>query len=273
MRASKIIVAACIGILSMVSVAAAQTKTTDSDRKRARIDKIEGGEAVVLKGVKAGLPISSVRGAQRITLRQMSRMKAVPKPGVYLVDTDFIPHDMREDLAKDDLVITDDGSVRDKAGRPVTLFVQSEVLQVKRRKGGWYSPSNIGQSFAGLFVNEAHAASPYPFDRYSWRGYYWFADSCWHNLKVRTIAEAWGPVQSSGSRPHTKIQSIETRSSADQTAKFNTCSNCDYQTSLAVADVGTQCLPAPPRSVCHDQFWKEGSFTASRHRCYWVDRF
>ena len=73
-----------------------QTKPESLDRsvnfkKPTSTMKVEGGTAELLPPEKSGLSLKTLPGVKTISLREYKKLESVPKTGLYLFDTKFVP--------------------------------------------------------------------------------------------------------------------------------------------------------------------------------------
>ena len=53
--------------------------------------QVKGGSARLVTGADAGYAFSALPGARRITMRELAKLKDIPKTGLYIIDADYIP--------------------------------------------------------------------------------------------------------------------------------------------------------------------------------------
>jgi hypothetical protein len=223
--------------------------------------KVEGGNVELLKGEEAGLPLETVPGVKTITFAEWLKMDEIPETGLYLVDTDFIPHGLPEALKEEGITLNQDGSL-DSAGVKFALFIQSQVYRIVDNQSSLENQPGFLEKLAGLFAGEAVAAEPYPFSRYSWNLWWRYRGGFCRDYKAKTIAEAWGPLQG-GFRPHTRIEYIETRVEMGSRRDRDSCSGCDEQSSFTKWDIGCFWPAHGGASGWHYANWKDGGFSAT----------
>ena len=244
-----------------LSAAPAQRPPEKPMPERARRPKVElkikGGKATPVKGRRAGHPLGKLPGAKSISFAQWRDMKDIPATGLFLVETDFVPYNLPARLKKEGLTLTKDGKLRDKKG-PVTLFVASEAFQAELN-----AKQSLLDKASGLFMGTAHAASPYPFSRFTWSMWWRYRGGFCRDYRAWTVAEAWGPEQD-GARPHTRIEYMETRAEIGSRRDRDSCSNCDEESSYARWDIGCWWPAHGGASGWHYANWKDGWFSATR---------
>jgi len=175
--------------------------------------------------------------------------------GLYLLDSTFIPGELPEILQEAELTLKPNGTLLNAKGEKVTMVLWHKLVAVSEKTG---SLSDNDRSWSILPV--VHAASPYPLSHVSAWGS-WEADNGFcRSLTARTGADSWGPLQN-GSRPHTRIQYIETRAWANQAGTTDReCRDCDKLRARAEASFG--CFwPAYGTGTYSYANFKDGSFS------------
>lgn len=232
---------------------------TPKQQRTPPADKLEvrGGEVRKVEGTDAGAPMSALPEAKFVTSAEadqvLQRRRADRKTkgraasGLYLVDTPYVPHGLKEQLASEGFRLLKDGKVLDKHGRPTTLFVSDETYVITRQRTDILDgepkvrhAERSGSLLGGLLIGEAKAASPHPWTCYSFRTWYWETTNWYLRYHAKTRGIAWGPLdnvpcaQPTVSRPRTNIEYIETRAEIDQVEDHDTCSNCNERVSETV---------------------------------------
>lgn len=222
--------------------------------------KVQGGRAVQLKGHEAGLALDALPGIKRLSFEEWRVMKDIPKTGLFLVDTDFVPFGLAAALKKEGLVLGTDGSLRDVKGEPVVMFIKSETFSVGKESARL--PGAL-ERLASLVVGTAEAANPYPFSLFSWSMWWRYRGGFCRDYRAWTQAEAWGPEQG-GARPHTRIESMETRAELGSRRDRDSCADCDHESSYVRWDIGCFWPAHGGTSGWHYANWKDGAFSATR---------
>jgi hypothetical protein len=240
-----------------------QEKPNPTPSKRPKMElKVEGGEVVQLKGKEAGLPLETIPGIKSITFEEWLKMKEVPKTGLFLVDTDFIPNELLERLKKEGYQLRKDGTF-DSAGVQIALFIQAEVFERLDKNEGALNFPDL-KKLLSLFVKPVYAADPFPLRRISWNMWWRYNGGFCRDWRAGTLAEAWGPLQE-GVRPHTRIDTIKTHAELGSgLIDRDVCIGCDQGSSYVQYDVG--CF-WPASGCCngfHFAIWQDGSFSATR---------
>ena len=225
--------------------------------------KVQGGRAELLKGREAGLALETLPGVKRISFAEWREMKDIPRSGLYLVDTDFVPFGLAAALEQERLVLGKDGSLRDAKGQPVVLFIKSETFAVSTDKGALAAPPGLLDRLTTLVVGTAEAANPYPFSLFSWSMWWRYRGGFCRDYRAWTRAEAWGPEQG-GARPHTRIAYMETRAELGSRRDRDSCSNCDLESSYVRWNIGCFWPAHGGTSGWHYANWKDGAFSATR---------
>jgi hypothetical protein len=235
---------------------------TGCEKERPKIEhRVVGGHVVLLKGEQAGLPLDALPGVKTITFEQWLSMENVPETGLYLVDTDFIPQGLPERLKEEGLSLHQDGTL-DSAGLKIALFIQGQVYQIMENQSSLNTLPGLLKKLVSIFIEPAVAADPYPFSYYSWYMWWRFRGGFCRDFRAKTIAEAWGPLQE-GTRPHTRIEYIETRAQIGSIRDRDSCFDCDEQSSYVKLDIGCFWPAQEQTNGWHYANWKEGRFSAN----------
>ncbi len=239
-----------------------QTKPESLDRsinfkKPTSTMKVEGGTAELLPPEKSGLPLKTLPGVKTISMEQWAELKSVPKTGLYLVDTEFVPLSLPKELEKRRYTLKKDGTLLNEEKKLITIFIKGEMFRVKPN-----SISEAGVKSIKSSTDRLYAAYPYPFSAISWSMWWKYRGGFCRDYRAWTTAEAWGPLQG-GDRPHTKIQYMETRAQIGSKKDRDSCFNCDNESSYVRWDVG--CFwPAHRRGLgYHYANWKDGNISAT----------
>lgn len=169
-----------------------------------------GAISVALKGEKAGLPLSALPGVKTMTTQELTELKEAPPSGLYLLDTDFVPQELAEELKTAGFRLHKDGTL-DSAGVKISLFVQSEVFLLRRRQ-----QSNSEQ------VEESmnSRAFPLPWAAYSYSFWWRYNGGFCRDYHAHTRAYAYGP-RAGDVWPRTNIALIQTNVRNDTDVCFN----------------------------------------------------
>ena len=224
--------------------------------------KVKGGRARRVSDKRGGHPLGKLPGVKKITTPAWGKMKQVPKTGLYLVDTEFVPWGLERQLKEEGFVLRKDGTLLDAKGQKTTLFIKAEVFEVEADKVSFTDPQ-MRDILSSALEGEPLAANPYPFSMFSWSMWWHYRGGFCRDYRAWTVAEAWGPEQG-GSRPHTRIQYIETRVDMGRFHDRDSCSNCDEQKSYVRWDIGCFWPAHGGTSGFHYANWKDGNFSATR---------
>ncbi|MDJ0635601.1 MAG: hypothetical protein QNJ34_20610 [Xenococcaceae cyanobacterium MO_188.B29] len=224
--------------------------------------KVTGGTVKLVSPKQAGLSLRVLPGVKRISFRNWAKLKSVPKSGLYLVETPFVPASLPKQLKKLGYTLKPDGRLLDEKGQPITLFVKSEVFEVKRKP---VLRKSISQAAVkSISTNgKLYAANPYPFSQFSWSMWWRYRGGFCRDYRAWTTAEAWGPLQG-GARPHTRIQYMETRAQIGSRKDRDSCFNCDNESSYVRRRIGCFWPAHGKGSGSHYANWKDGRFSATR---------
>jgi hypothetical protein len=239
----------------------------------------KGAQVREVHGRAAGKPISAMKGAKPLTRGAWKAMKDIPKTGLFLVDLDFIPPGLQEDLKKNGYRLSPDGTLT-KDGNPVALFVHGQDFQVKPEKdvGKPAGKGNDAQAeltdwpgrslwqlvdFAlSLLASDAEAASPFPWRCASWYFKWEYNGGFCRNYKAWSNAYAWGPG-SDGScanpKPLTHIEYISTYVSVAGHTDWDYHYNADQSHSYAKWNIGCFWPAHGGASGFHYGYWRDGS--------------
>ena len=144
--------------------------------------EVNGGKVKKVKAKDSGEPISKMKGLQKMTESQLSNLEELPETGLFLLDTDFIPRDLKDELKKLKLELKDDGNLLNEEGEKIVLIVKSDVFELDPDE------ENDNQDRREL-------AYPYHWSQYSWSLYYRVDWGFCRSLKAYATAEAWGPLR------------------------------------------------------------------------------
>jgi hypothetical protein len=175
-------------VLTSLAFGQAQNSITDAAPKPAPLARLAGGvEVVNLKDAKdMALPYNTILefnfGAQIEFFAQYLERSKTPS-GLYLMDTELVPKQLPEILARTGLALGADGPIVNHKGDKVVMLLGYGLVAVPKKQG------SLPGSFFGFLARSAFAASLW----YSWND-----------------DDAWGPVVDQwGDRVHTNIQQIE----------------------------------------------------------------
>jgi hypothetical protein len=228
------------------------------------------GQVIKLSGDAAGLSKSALPGAQFISYDAWAKMQDVPKTGLFIVDIDFVPSTLPQQLKEEGLSLSPNGQLTDSKGNPFAVFTSGDTYKLegpagKGKQGGlrgglWKYAEAAVNGIASLIVTPAKAGNPHPF---------WCASAGWslryeggfcRSYRARTQANAWGPDAAWGcvNAPATSITRIETRTGLGGPGPVRTCDNCNQHVSTATWDIGC--------------FWPAHGGTHSEHFAHLFDR-
>ena len=206
---------------------------------------IRGTPARRLSGKEAGLPRDAIPGVHFISSAEWSRMKEVPKTGLFIVDADFIPGNLNETLKERGFRLERNGELFDNSGKQKAIFILPLAYELSTKPGrqGWLEQlKNYAQNAWRRVIGEAHAGSPYYFACYSASAWLVYSDGfCrWQNLW--TQGWAYGPKAGGGCGwpvPATNISSIQTWAWIHGVDfESSSCSNCSTKSVMANWSIG-----------------------------------
>jgi hypothetical protein len=154
--------------------------------------------------------------------------------GLYLLDTELVPPQLPQILARADLAVGPNGTIVNNTGGKVVVVLGYKLVAIPKKQG-----SLPGSIFGLLAPTSAHAANPFPLEYvsawYSWNDDEGFCRS----ITATTGGDAWGPVIDQwGDRVHTNIQQIEVYANAAGVPSDQLCKNCAWQTAQATDSFG-----------------------------------
>jgi hypothetical protein len=205
----------------------AQNSPTDQVPKPAPPARLVGGvEVFTLKDAQDmaltydRYPVVQFRSSKEFFAQYPDRSKT--PSGLYVLDTQLLPRQLREILARTGLALGPNGSIINQRGEKAVMLLGYRLVAVAQKQG-----SLPGSIFGLLAPSSAFAASPFPLEWvsawYSWNDDEGFCRS----ITATTGADAWGPViDSAGDRVHTNIQQIEAYANAAGAASDHICNNC-----------------------------------------------
>jgi len=245
-----------------------------------------------LGGRAAGKPVSSMPGAKAISRGRWGQMKEIPKTGLFLVDMDFIPPGLEEDLKRNGYRLAPNGTLT-RGGKPVALFVHGETYQVKPEKdagkpngggGGALlkidplkhpvrfatglaeeAGSALGQladAAMSLVIGEAKAASPFPWRCGSWYFKWEYNGGFCRDYRAWSDAYAWGAGPDgacANPKPLTNVQYISTYVSLAGGNDWDYHYNANQSHSYRKWDIGCFWPAHGGASGYHYAYWRDGS--------------
>ena len=253
-----------VSTITLLAIAlAGQASAADGKHKfnPRLMSKIVGGAEMFANGAgDMALPRDKFPGVKFLsskTFFEQNPDRSKTPSGLYILDADFVPRALPDILKEQGLKLASDGSLTDAKGAKQTLLLWHHLV-APNQKQGMLDRNSHGWSWLDLVVPGARAATPYPLSYVSawgsWRGESGFC----RTVYADTGADAWGPLQA-GDRPHTRIESIETRVALAHYRR-NSCSSCDTSRSHDEWSVG--CFwPAWAASGYHYANLKEGWFS------------
>ena len=190
---------------------------------------VQNADLERLKGADAGLPLSAMPGIKTMTTRELTDLGKEPETGLFLLDMDYIPQELAEDLKTEGYSLSEDGTI-DSAGVPVTLFVKGEVFKVeydRKDPEPEVSDGGIAKAF------------PLPWVAYSYYWWWKYEGGFCRKYKARTRAYAYGP-RVGDTWPYTNIQMIQTRAyiSSGNKSDVDVCFNCFQEESYVSNTIG-----------------------------------
>lgn len=194
-------------------------------------NEVQGAVAEPLTGEAAGLPLNALPGVQTINYEEWLNMKDVPETGLFLVNTDFVPQELPEELRNAGYTLQENGTL-DSSGVKITLFVQSQVFKLRD------TTQTQNNEFEGIPKDTITArAFPQPWAYYSYSFWWKYDGGFCRSYRGESKAYAYGP-EVDGFRPYTNIQWIQTHVRAAGKSDTDVCANCHTLTSYAKDNIG-----------------------------------
>lgn len=225
-----------------------------------------GLQATKLKGRQAGKPVSELKGAKSVTRAQLAAMKEIPKTGLYLLDLDHIPPGLIDDLKANGYQLEANGRLTQN-GREVALVVHGETFKVTPSKTSaglmdWAGRTLLQALHGPLYVEEAEAASPFPWACGSWYFSWHYNGGFCRDYTAWSNAYAWGAGPGGGCsdpKPLTRIQYISTYASIGSHTGFDYRYDADQSHTSAKWDIGCFWPAHGTASGYHYAYWQDGS--------------
>jgi hypothetical protein len=205
---------------------------------------ITGGTSRILDGELAGESLDLYPQIKSITSEEWKEFDEIPGTGLYLVDTDYVPYNLDEQLEDSGVILNLDGTVVDYEGEPVTLFLYNQTIQVTAS-------------------DSTTKGDPYVFDYYSWSMRWKYDGGYCRHFYAYTDAYAWGP-ELGGGRPRTKIEYIYTYARiSGHASDSDYCYYCDEEHSKAHWKIGCGWPAFGAPCGYNYAYWRDGSITGT----------
>ncbi|MEJ0041695.1 MAG: hypothetical protein WDM81_05565 [Rhizomicrobium sp.] len=205
--------------------------------------KIGGTLTTPVADREAGLPRETLPGAKFVTLAEWTRMREIPRTGLYIVDSANVPNGLAEDLRTAGYRLSPDGVLRDAKDQPKALFIVSRLYQGGLTKRGALDSgfTKFARAALGMVITPAHAGNPLWFACWSHSFWLEYSNGFCRWQKLHSVGDAFGHNihnTCSGQLPHTKITSIEVRASIGGINAGKTCKNASSCSTQAEWDIG-----------------------------------
>jgi len=204
--------------------------------------KVGGTLATPVPDREAGLPRESLPGAKFVTLAEWTKMRDIPRTGLYIVDSLNVPNGLPEDLRTAGFRLSPDGLLRDAKGKLKALFIVSHLYQGGLKQGSLDSRfAKFAEAAMGAVITPAQAGNPFRFACWSHAFWLEYSDGFCRWQDLHSVADAFGPNINntcSGPLPHTHITSIEVRASINGINAANTCTNATTCSTMAEWNIG-----------------------------------
>ena len=201
---------------------------------------VRGDVGRKLSGAEAGLPLSAVPGAKRISSAEWARMRKIPKTGLFIVDADYVPGNLAESLKEEGYSMDANGKITDREGHSKAIFVLPQTYELKPGRQGWLE--QLRKHAGNAIVGEAKAGNPYHFACYSASAWLVYDEGFCRHWDLKTKGWAYGPKAGGGCGwpvPATNISSIQVWAWIHG-ASFRdaSCANCSSKGVTATWDIG-----------------------------------
>ena len=203
---------------------------------------VRGTDAKRLTGEAAGLPRTAIPGARFISSDEWQKMREIPKTGLFIVDADYIPGNLPEELKSEGFRIDGNGNVVDAKNTPRAIFILPQTYELSGKGSGRQGSLDGSRSFAGGIIGTAQAGNPYWFACYSAQAWLVYSNGFCRYQDLKTKGWAYGPKAGGGCGwpvPATNISSIEVWAWIKSHAfKSASCGNCSSKGVTASWDIG-----------------------------------
>ncbi|MBF0367013.1 MAG: hypothetical protein HQK50_15675 [Oligoflexia bacterium] len=229
-----------------------------------RTNTLRGVKLETLRGPRAGLPLNAM-AIKRITRANLARTDVSKMaPGIYLIELDYIPHFLKEELKKMNYTIERDGKVLDDKREPAVVLVGGETAMVKaERLGPSIRERMIFENNNSVIDREAFdGASPYPFRCYSFHPWAVYHGGFHRWYDARTYASTYTTDPSgncSNLSPRTNIEYLQSYVVISGAADVDTCYNCSSRSSQDIWDVGYFWPAHGVPTTYHHAVYKDGA--------------
>ncbi len=195
--------------------------------------EIFGAESELLRGTNAGLPLDSMPGVKTINSEELNKWKKSPETGLFLLDMDYAPQELKDELKEEGYTLHADGTL-DSSGVRITLIVQNEVYKITNKSQATNTPVNSLATRPNVSL-----ASPLPFAGFS-KSFWWkYNGGFCRSYEAKTRAYTYGP-KVGGIWPRTNVALIQTHVDISSGGKSDTdvCNNCSEEGSSVKNKIG-----------------------------------
>jgi hypothetical protein len=219
-------------------------------------------------GPSAGLPREATPHAKFVTTDEVRRLDvARQRTGLFIVDADYVPRDLPEILKAKQLTVRQDGSLIDRNGEPVAMFITSEVYVAE----GARQPKRVSllDRFLEAIVTPAYAASPFAWHCFSFSPWAVYHGGFHRWYEAGTNIAAYGADGGGGcsaGSPLTNIDFLQARAAVGGPANVNSCFHCPTQSAYDTWDVGYFWPAHGIPTTTHSGIWADGKFSFTRTR-------
>jgi hypothetical protein len=240
MRNKQIIMLAALIAVLFAAMSCNQINDNEEEIQPVIETTITGGTSKILDGELAGHSLDLYPQIKSISFKQWKEFDEVPETGLYLVDTDYVPYNLDEQLENSGVILNPDGTLVNIDGEPATLFLFNQTMQV---------------------AADATKGDPYPFSYYTWSMRWKYDNGYCRHFYAYTDAYAWGP-DLGGGRPRTKIEYIYTYASiSGHATDADYCYYCDEEHSKAHWKIGCGWPGFGAPCGYNYAYWRDGSVT------------
>ncbi|HSU16295.1 hypothetical protein [Longimicrobium sp.] len=215
-------------------------------------------------GGAVGLPREAARGARFVSVDDVRKLDVARQgTGLFIVGTDYVPRELPELLQAKGLTARPDGSLVDRNGEPVALFINNETYRVQ----GGERQASLGGKLLDFLVPSAYAASPFAWRCFSFSPWALYHGGFHRWYEAGTSIAAYGADGGggcSGGSPLTNIDFLQARAEVGSPGAQNFCFHCPTQSAYDTWDVGYFWPAHGTPTTTHSGVWADGSFSFSR---------
>lgn len=234
----KFFLAIAMSVTFLFTACQKNSVSTDTENNFEESLKVTGGSVKRLYGNDAGISLDNTHNTYAISSDEWKRMEEIPETGLFVVDSDHLPFNFYEEIAKMGISQQRNGSLVNQEGSPMSIFVYSETFEV--------------------IPDGPKKRSNPPFKKHTYTVYWVYKSGFCRSYRAYTMAYAWG-LSSTGEKLPTKIDYIYTNAKAGSVTDRDYCYNCHSESSVAVLDFGCWWPAHGKASGSFYAYWRDGS--------------